>query len=105
MEAEQYRPAPKGLLLATHRSLDFGLIPDPIARVKCLHQRPSEQPTAEVSKRGGMYERQESEAEWLESPILRHAELRGGGTVPDEFAGIKRGLGPRGGRRIVSQAR
>jgi hypothetical protein len=63
MEAEQYRPARKGLLLATYRSLDFGLIPDPIARVKFFGQRPSEQRAAGVSKRGGMYGRQESAAE------------------------------------------
>jgi hypothetical protein len=43
---------------------------------------------------------------WSLWGILRDAELRADrGTVPDEFAGIKGGLGPRGGWRIVSQAR
>jgi hypothetical protein len=52
--------------------------------------------------RAGMYGRRESDL-W---GVLRDAEFRAGrGTVPDEFAGIKGGLSPRGGWRIVSQAR
>jgi hypothetical protein len=46
MELKQFCLGPQGLLRATHRFFDFGRGAAPIAMVKSLGQRLSEQPTA-----------------------------------------------------------